>query len=336
MNTIYFQYFFTEFNENITNNLSGLNGEIKVRNLNRYPTKTGGVKSFTATYSVGYTPGSYVKVDSTSNTGGLATFDIEINGAKNLSSISVNESGYGFSIGDVVTIPNTSIVGGSSDIELTVTELDYSSLFIENFKKHYINKAYDVEVVNKNYLKPDSSPIGVTQSFQITGKYSQFSAYYNLQTNIEVLNTSGYLLEEDLLYQNGFLNFGYTPTYNLLSYLNYIDPSRYKPSKEFLSLPKYDDIPGPDSGIADTSVVNDNIVYVDFISGTYSGQLEANKLYFGVNLKNIWDSFLLWTFVDVIIKDGDSYPPITGGSTYTTKRLIIIDSYSLRTSKYPL
>ena len=327
LNTIYFQYFFTEFNKNIINNLNNLSGEIKIRNLNRYPTKTGGVKSFTATYSVGYVPGSYVKVDSISNTGGLSTFDIEINGAKNVSSITVNESGYGFSVGDTIIIPNTGIVGGASDIELTVTELDYSSLFIENFKKHYISKGYDIEVISKNYLKPDIAPVGVTQSFQITGKYSQFSAYYNLQTNVEVLNTSGYLLEEEILYQNGFLNFGYTPTYNLLSYLNYIDPFRYIPTKEFLALPKYDDIPGPDSGIPDTNITNDNILYVNFISGTYSGQLESNKLYFGVNLKNIWDSFLLWTFVDVIIKQGDTYPPVNGGTVFNTQRLIIIDKF---------
>ena len=328
--TTHYQYFYTDFNENILNNLKygKLAGSLEIRNLNRYPTKTGGVKSFTTTsYGLNYNSGSYVAVASTSNTGSMATFDVEINGAKNISSIILNGPGFGFSVGDTINITTTSVIGGDSDIVLTITELDYNSLFLENFKKHYISNAYEIEVITDDYPKPVLSPIGVTQSFQVTGKYSQFSAYYNLQANVEILNTDGYLIEEDILYPSGFLNFGYTPTYNLLSYLNFINQSRYTPTKEFLALPKYDDIPGPDSGIADTLIVNDNIVYLDFINGTYSGQLETNKIYFGVNLKPIWDSFMLWTFVDVTIKEGTSWPPDPNFNQYVTKRLIIIDKY---------
>ena len=327
---IYYQYFYTDFNDNIVNNLKydKLTGYLEIRNLNRYPTKKGGVKSFSILSSgTNYNQGSYVSVESSSNTGCLATFDIEIDGSFNVSSIILNESGSGFSVGDTILISDSSVIGGSGDITLSVDELDLSSLFIDNFKKHYISNGYDIDTSVSYYPNPISSPIGITQSFQITGKYSQFSAYYNLQANIEVLNTDGYLVEDDVLYTSGFLNFGYTPTYNLLSYLNFIDNSKYVPSKEFLALPKYDDIPGPDSGIPDTYLVNDNIVYVDFILGSYSNKLETNKVYFGVNLKHIWDSFMLWTFVDLTIKEGSSWPPDSNYQQYLTNRLIIIDKY---------
>lgn len=326
--TTHYQYFYTDFNENILNNLNGFLGLIKIRNLNIYPTKTGGVKNFTHTTPSGFLQGTYTKIESItlSGTGSLATFDLKINGAGQITSLSVNEPGFGYSVGEVISLPAGGIFGGSTSIDITITELNFSSLFIDNFKKHYINFGYEITEITENYPKPDLSPIGVTQSFQISGKYSQYSAYYNLQSNIEILKTNGFLLEEDILYPSGFLNFGYTPTYNLLSYLNFIDTSKYNPDKEFLALPKYSDIPGPDSDISDTNIVNDNLVYIDFISGSYSGQLETNKLFFGVNLKPIWDSFFKWTFVDLTLKEGSSYPP-PPGNQFITERLLIIDKY---------
>jgi hypothetical protein len=323
---IYYLYFFTDFNENILNNLAQLTGSIEITNLNKYPTLTGGIKSFTANYPSGYAQGSYVNIPSYSSGGRLATFDVEVNGAGNITSILVNESGFDYQVGDVVYI-STSQISGPTDIQFFVTQLDFNSLFIQNFKKHYISKAYDIEVVTEDYPKPESSPIGVTQSFQITGKYSQFSAYYNLQANVQILNTSGALIEDNILYQSSFLNFGYTPTYNLLSYLNYINPQKFGPEKEFLALPQYVNLPGPDSGVADTLIANDNLIYIDFIQGTYSGKYESNKLYFGINLKPLWDSLMLHTFVDVDITLGTTYPPLGGETVITTKRLLIIDKY---------
>jgi hypothetical protein len=319
--TTYYQYFYTDFNENILNNLGSVN-QIKIRNLNRYQTKKGGVSevSYSAT---GYTRGSYVNM---SSIGGTSTFDIEVDGSGSVASVLVNQPGSGYSIGDTITISGSQI-GGTSDLTLTITSIDYNSLFFDNFKKHYISKAYDIETIFDDYPKPTSSPIGLTYSFQVTGKYSQYSAYYNLQSNIQVLSTSGFLLEEEIKYPSGFLNFGYTPTYNLLSYLNFINPKLYTPNKEFLALPKYDIIPGPDSGVADTSVTNDNILYTDLVYGTYSTKYESNKLYFGVNLKPLWESFMKWTFIDVTIVEGLSYPPTSSNNETKTERLIVIDKY---------
>ena len=45
-------------------------------------------------------------------------------------------------------------------------------------------------------------------------KFNYYSSYYNLATNVNI-NSDKFTMS----YTSGFLNFGYTPTYNLLSYL---------------------------------------------------------------------------------------------------------------------
>jgi hypothetical protein len=322
-NTTYYQYFYTDFNDNILTNLSQFSGILEIKNLNKYATTTGGVKSFTSTYATsGYNQGSYKNFSGDKK----SSFDIEVNGAGAISSIKVNQSGFGFNIGDTITLSSGGEFGGTTDIVITITDIDYNSEFLSNFKNHYINYAYDIEVVDKYIPSPTASPIGLTQSFQVTGKYTQYSAYYNLQSNVGVLTTQNYLVEEDIRYQSTFLDFGYSPTYNLISYLNFLDNKKYTPNKEFLSLPCYEDMPGPDSGIPDSISENDNLVYLDFVYGTYSGIAETNKIYFGLNFEHIWDSFMKSTFVDVILKEG-VYPPLVGSLEYRTDRLLIIDKY---------
>lgn len=314
--TTHYQYFYTDFNENILNNLNAFSGEIKVKNLNKYATTKGGIKSFTATYSTsGYSQGSYKKI----NGDNRSSFDIDVDAIGSITSIELNEPGFGFNIGDSFNIPSGADFGGTVDITITVSDLDYKSEFLANFKSHYINYAYDIEATTTNFSVPAVSPIGLTDSFQITGKYNRYSAYYNLQANIEILTTQNYLLEEDIRYQSSFLNFGYSPTYNLLSYLNFIDNTKYLPEKEFLSMPCYEYVPGPDSGVADTSAINDNLIYMDFVLGEYSGVIETNKLLFGLNLKHLWDSFMKWTFIDLILEDGVQ--------EFRTDRLLIVDKF---------
>jgi hypothetical protein len=56
--------------------------------LNKYPTTTGGVGTFTQTFvGAGYNQGSYKNLSSTSAIGYSATFDVQINGAGNVVSI---------------------------------------------------------------------------------------------------------------------------------------------------------------------------------------------------------------------------------------------------------
>ena len=130
-------------------------------------------------------------------------------------------------------------------------------LFIDNFENHYIFGGYGI----------DNYEYNGTQSLEIYGKYSRYSAYYNLQANIS-LDSATYSIE----YPNGFLDFGYTPDYNLYSYLSFIDPSIFGPSKEYSSLPVYENIP-----------VSVNGIYID------NGFPDHNKLRFSENLRNEWE-----------------------------------------------
>ena len=171
--------------------------------------------------------------------------------------------------------------------------------FIDNFNNHYIGNSYICDEVSQT-------------SFRFTGKYSQMSAYYNLQSTVDVLGaTTSYSTE--MKYPSAFLNFGYSPTYNLLSYLNFIDPLEYTFDKEFYAMPNYIGIPGPQLNPGDLA----NQIYVDI---TY----ETNKLIFGSNLKYIYDSYMMWTFVDVAFTFQNTYP---GTYSFVSERLLILNKY---------
>jgi len=189
--------------------------------------------------------------------------------------------------------------------------LSNTQYFIDNFNKHYISKSYDIEELVDTYDYGTFSGSSPTQSFQITGKYSQWSSYYNLQSKVDVETTTTALHTTQMDYRDSFLNFGYSPNYNLLGYLNYLDPVEYTPNKEFLSMPNYLDVPGPDSvqPLADQ-------VYIDTA-------VDSNKAYFGSNLKYIWEHLFIWTFVDVVM------------DAVTTERLLIIGKeYDSSTDQY--
>ena len=188
---------------------------------------------------------------------------------------------------------------------------DNNQYFVDNFNKHYISYSYDCEQLLDNTLG--------TQSFRITPKYSQWSAYYNLQSTVDVVDNTGNNYSNEIKYASGFLNFGYSPTFNLLSYLNFIDPNEFIPSKEFYAMSNRIGVPGPQL------VPNDipNQIFIDI--GTFSPYspssfFEDNKLRIGENLKYIWDSLLKWTFVDVKLTD-------LNGNIKTTERLLITDKY---------
>ena len=184
---------------------------------------------------------------------------------------------------------------------ITQSNIDY---FIDNFTEHYAGLSYDIEQVTDDY----PPLLSVTQSFRIEGKYSQWSAYYNLQSTIDVIDYNSVTWSEEIKYPSGFLNFGYTPTYNLLSYLNFLDPSEYLPTKEFNIMPNYIGVPGPNS-----PQPLDDQIFIDV-------GLETNMLKIGKNLKHIYDSLFKWTFVDINVF-GPSNPNVL------TERLLIIEKY---------
>lgn len=178
--------------------------------------------------------------------------------------------------------------------------------FKDNFNKHYISRAYICDIIDDNRF---GGFISGTQSFEITPKYSQWSAYYNLQSSIDVCDVSSVTYSNDILYASGFLNFGYSPMYNILNYLNFINPVEFVPTKEFYAMPNWISIPGPDN----VGFTTQSSVYIDV-------GVETNRLYFGVELKYIWDSLLECTFIDLDL----NYSNL---SSFTTEKLLIIKKY---------
>ena len=170
---------------------------------------------------------------------------------------------------------------------------------VDNLNTHYLNYSYDSEIIVS----------GLTSSLRITPKYSQWSAYYNLQSKVDILDNNYVTHSNSIRYTSGFLNFGYSPTYNLLSYLNFLNPSEYPPTKEFYSIPTYESVPGPQLVPGDTN----SQIYIDI---TYP----TNKLNIGKDLKHIWDSYPKWIFIDLNVIDNVS-------SVTSTSRLLITDKY---------
>jgi hypothetical protein len=182
---------------------------------------------------------------------------------------------------------------------LNLNKFENIENLVSKLNKHYLNLSYDSTLVSD----------GLTQSLLIDPKYSQFSAYYNIQTKIIVTedDTTEYI--EEIRYPKSFLNFGYSPTYNILNYLNNLDSNIFQPNKVIHSMPNWNNIPGPQLIPGDL----ENQIFIDI-------GIETNKLKFGKNLKYIWDTLLPWIFVDIVIS-GPSQNNIQ------SERMLIIDKY---------
>jgi hypothetical protein len=125
-------------------------------------------------------------------------------------------------------------------------------------------------------------------------------------------------VENYMVYTSGFLNFGYSPTYNLMDYLTSINntgdinPTFYA-SKEYLAMPEYRGIP--------LGSLTSSTAYIDTNGMTYSDgsiYMTGNKILFGNDLKLEWESIFINTFVDV---------NIYGSSTYSTTKLLVLNKY---------
>lgn len=181
------------------------------------------------------------------------------------------------------------------------SSVDSSLYFKDNFNSHYISHGYTCNIID--------DIISNTQSFEFTPKYSQWSAYYNLQSTIDVKDVTGVTYSDDILYPLGYNNFGYSPTYNILNYLHFINDIEFVPTKEFYAMPNWVSIPGPDN----VGFSTQSSIYID------TG-LETNRIYFGYELKYIWDSLLEWTFIDLTMN-------YTTLSSFTSERLLIVKKY---------
>lgn len=178
------------------------------------------------------------------------------------------------------------------------------------FNIHPISNAYKLEYTSNSNI------------FKLSAVFNNLTSYYNLQTSVTVYDNS--IKKYDMVYNDNFLKFGYSPTYNLLDYLinisdsNVANPIFYS-TKEYLSMPIYERIPLGD--------LTDSNAYINYNGLTYSLDIhnnqivknrQDNKISFGKGLKLEWDSIFINTFVDVIIHDT---------SDYITEKLLVMKKY---------
>ena len=188
----------------------------------------------------------------------------------------------------------------------TITNLNAYSNYTElinRFNLHSISLGYELKKVD-GYI-------------ELNAKFNNITSYYNLGTSV-ILNGDNYNME----YLDGFLNFGYTPTYNLLDYMESINDSSINPiftaNKEYLSMPIYEGIPMPG-----TNNFTDDDIYIDYTIGPGVSNKTTNKLTFGDNLEAEWESIFINTFVDINLYDD----PLSATPSSTTEKLLVVDKY---------
>lgn len=185
----------------------------------------------------------------------------------------------------------------------------------------------DIKLMSKDELIVDQNSYGLTYSntitYEIDALFNNLTSYYNLSTN--VITNGNY---STMSYTNGFLKFGYTPTYNILDYLeslnNINDPNPlFYADKDYNAMPDYRGIP-----MNGVSSISNSTVYIDYNGvnygeGSKSFVTTGNKIFFGIDLKLEWESIFINTFVDINLYEGTSY--IT--PTTTTNRLLVMKKY---------
>jgi hypothetical protein len=174
----------------------------------------------------------------------------------------------------------------------TLDELEW------RFNKHDISYGY--EIVNQ------------FGTFELNAKFNNLTSYYNLATNVDVFGT-----DYQMRYTDGFLKFGYTPTYNLLDYLesiNDIGDNTFYADKEYWAMPDYKEIPLNGGGNFEP-----NNCFIDTNGITFSNST-GNKILFGADFKLEWESIFINTFVDIYLYNNPTY---TTPSSVSEKMLVM-------------
>ena len=191
----------------------------------------------------------------------------------------------------------------------------------QRFNVHPISHGYQLTYNNTNNIKIDA-------------KFNNITSYYNLATQVIATGTNEVnipiALKREMVYTDGFLKFGYTPTYNLLDYLEGLNDTtnlsvaKFTADKEYYAMPHYKAIPMQASLSANSTGAYFNFNGINFSNNNTK---PSNILQFGRELKLEWQSIFIDTFVDIIMySDNDYYnPPI--GTTYSTERLLVTKKY---------
>ena len=189
----------------------------------------------------------------------------------------------------------------------------------------------DISLYTETYLDVSPQNYGVTYSnnriLNLSPQFNNYTAYYNLATNV-YLSGDKYTMS----YTEGFLDFKYTPTYNILSYLEGLNDSGYPnpkftADKEYLVMPDYRAIPMSANGIG---IATNSVVFLSSNGITYSNysapiQRTSNTLKFGKELELEWESLFINTFIDISLWNSATYIP--GSPSSTTERLLILNKY---------
>ena len=198
----------------------------------------------------------------------------------------------------------------TASFSITLTNLNYynnSTELSDRFNLHPISKAYSLSYDATNSVA------------EISTEFNNFTSYYNLATNV---NT--HYSQFTMSYTSGFLKFGYSPTYNLLDYLESInelgDPNpKFYATKEYYAMPDLRDIPMPGLNSFTFSVA-----YVDYNGMTAAQGLtvsnrQDNKILFGQQLEFEWNSIFINTFIDINL--------YATSSVTTTERALVTKKY---------
>jgi hypothetical protein len=139
---------------------------------------------------------------------------------------------------------------------------------------------------------PVGEAFGITLSDSfayLTAKFNEKTSYYNLQSQVGIIKAVPDI--KFMGYKETFLDFGFSPTYNISDYLTKLNPQTFTSSKRFSVLPTY-------SVVGSAGGWTRNTAY--FSTAPLATQTESNLLRFGENLRSQWESLLPYTFVDII------------------------------------
>jgi hypothetical protein len=165
---------------------------------------------------------------------------------------------------------------------------DLSDLY-DKFEKHPISIAYKLDSLSSNTI--------------VSARFNNKTSYYNLAT--QVITPT---ITTQMVYNDAFLDFGFSPIYNIYDMLNRIDPVVFVGSKKFTILPEYYGLPGNNA-----NTFTSGNIFID------QNITDNNKIYFGENFKLEWTSLLLWTFVDITTYNNDGNPTLSERMLITAK-----------------
>lgn len=264
----------------------------------------------------------------------------------NLAALEVDKD-WQVSVGDVIRIESpivdaTAVVNRILNTTRKIGVNTFQRIFIymqTNFNDNIINdiSMYSVRLRNLNrYISTDDlvenfnrHPLGVayglTQSdetLRLDAKFNSQTAYYNLAT---VVAFDG--VPATMSYQDSFMKFGYSPTYNILDYLERINKNPLNPTfyydKEYYSMPHYE-------GLKMLNPWTASSVYIDAagnLSSKYrEGKDPFNKLVLGEGLRLEWNGIMINTFVDLTIYQPNATP---SPMTFSVDRLLVMKKYEV-------